>query len=422
MLRRLHVENFKSIDRLDFEPGRFNVLIGENGSGKSNVLEALAFAGAAWAEKTDNEFLVSRGVRVSEGKFMRSAWSRSSEEGIKFVISEDVRGELELEVLESSQDKYPRWKAVRPKLVDELRDFLMMGPDEIRPVLGVPEDAVRKAVRPLWSIYSREEIEAFRATGQAKPTPEQAQRVAAAAGQAAAKVIKAIEENARSSSLASFLAYSPEASSLRTFEREGQIVPLGIAGEGLFKLLQVLAADEKDPARFAELKENLRLLDWFESIEVTAGSGGIQERSVRLRDRFIPEAMGYFDQRSANEAFLFILFYLALFVSADTPSLFGIDNIDASLNPKTCRELIRRLTGLAKKYDKQVVATTHNPAVLDGLDLNDDEQRLFVVRRGRKGDTKLKRIMPPQPVAGEPPIKLSDAFLRGLLGGLPQNF
>jgi hypothetical protein len=44
------------------------------------------------------------------------------------------------------------------------------------------------------------------------------------------------------------------------------------------------------------------------------------------------------------------------------------------------------------------------------------------VRRGRKGDTKLRRVSAPQPVAGEPPIKLSEAFLRGLLGGLPQNF
>ena len=32
------------------------------------------------------------------------------------------------------------------------------------------------------------------------------------------------------------------------------------------------------------------------------------------------------------------------------------------------------------------------------------------------------RIMPPQPVGDEPPIRLSEAFVRGLLGGIPQNF
>jgi predicted ATPase len=416
MLRRLHIENFKSIDRLDFEPGRFNVLIGENGSGKSNVLEALAFAGAAAGDKLDHEFLKSRGLRVSDGKFMRSAFT--PEKRPIRLIFEGGSGEHEMNVTEEEGSTYPRWK-VGHSISSELRP-VRMGLSNLSKAIhsrGMSQESIRVLGRTILSL-AREELGAQNIQGS-----EQELNVLLL--QTVELAISEHQERVsqrRAESIASYVAYSPEASALRTFEREGQIVPLGVAGEGLFKLLQVLAADEKDPSRFAELKENLRLLDWFESIEVPAASGAMQEQSVRLRDRFIPEAMGYFDQRSANEAFLFILFYLALFVSADTPSLFGVDNIDASLNPKTCRELTRRLTKLAKTYDKQVIVTTHDPAVLDGLDLNDDEQRLFVVRRGRKGDTKLRRVSPPQPVAGEPPIKLSEAFLRGLLGGLPQNF
>jgi hypothetical protein len=66
--------------------------------------------------------------------------------------------------------------------------------------------------------------------------------------------------------------------------------------------------------------------------------------------------------------------------------------------------------------------TTHNPAVLDGLDLHDDEQRLFVIDRNQDGFTKARRVHPPKPVDGEPPMKLSEAFLRGYIGGLPKNF
>ena len=72
-----------------------------------------------------------------------------------------------------------------------------------------------------------------------------------------------------------------------------------------------------------------------------------------------------------------MLFYFGLFISEDTPPFFAIDNIDASLNPKLCRRLIKELVNLANKYDKPVIFTTHNPAILDGLNLNDDEQRLF---------------------------------------------
>jgi AAA15 family ATPase/GTPase len=65
MIRQLHINNYKSLFDLTLEVGRFNVLIGENGCGKSNILEAITFAGAAAADKLDNEFLVSRGIRVT---------------------------------------------------------------------------------------------------------------------------------------------------------------------------------------------------------------------------------------------------------------------------------------------------------------------------------------------------------------------
>jgi len=64
--------------------------------------------------------------------------------------------------------------------------------------------------------------------------------------------------------------------------------------------------------------------------------------------------------------------------------------------------------------------TTHNPAILDGLNLNDDEQRLFVVSRNEEGKTKIKRIkLKPK---SEESLKLSEMWMRGYLGALPKNF
>jgi len=40
-IARVHIEHFRSIKELDFEPGPYCVFIGENNSGKSNVLRAL---------------------------------------------------------------------------------------------------------------------------------------------------------------------------------------------------------------------------------------------------------------------------------------------------------------------------------------------------------------------------------------------
>ena len=75
MISEIQIENFKSIAKLSLKPGSVTVLIGENGSGKSNILEAIAFAAAASADKLDNEFLVNRGIRVTEKGWMQSAFS-----------------------------------------------------------------------------------------------------------------------------------------------------------------------------------------------------------------------------------------------------------------------------------------------------------------------------------------------------------
>jgi len=111
-------------------------------------------------------------------------------------------------------------------------------------------------------------------------------------------------------------------------------------------------------------------------------------------------------------------FYFTLLISEKTPSLFAIDNIDTSLKPKLCSELIKRMIKLSKTNKKQVVVTTHSPFTLDGLNLEDDDQRLFVVRRNLDGHTIINRVKPKEKLD----IKLSEAWMRGYIGGLPNNF
>ncbi len=128
--------------------------------------------------------------------------------------------------------------------------------------------------------------------------------------------------------------------------------------------------------------------------------------------------MNYFEQRSSNEGFLYLLFYLVLFTSEKTPAFFAIDNIETGFNPKLCTELIKILNELAKKYKKQVIITTHNPAILDGLNINDENQRLFIARRNKSGKTQIERIK--QKTKSK--MKLSELWTKGFIGGIPDNF
>lgn len=399
MIREVQIKNFKSIQDLKLELGRVNVLIGENGCGKSNILEAIAFASAASQHKLDNEFLASRGIRVTEPRFMRAGFAGTQAPGtIDIVLQGDgergnVRFECSLEADETAA--YTRWVDRRQRQIS-LRDFeaslrlLEQGQGEPLPAAAAPAGPEYQALPEhrlkILNEYMRPLLSA----------------------QAASMELH----------LENFLIYSPENSALRVFLAEGQILPLGIRGEGLFAHLKALSTVDKE--RVGMIMNGLTLIDWFERFELPEGLAP-GERSLRIRDRYLSED-ALFDQRSANEGFLLLLFYFTLFLSPDTPRFFAVDNIDASLNPKLCRALLQVLVIFAEGYDRQVILTTHNPAILDGLNLHDEEQRLQVVYRGKDGSTRVRRVHAPKPLDGDPPVNLSEAFMRGYIGGLPKNF
>lgn len=367
MIKEVKIQNYKSVHDLTLELGRINVLIGANGCGKSNILEAIAIGSAAAGSKLNNEFLSSRGIRVTESKAMRSGFEKvKADESI--YISININDYSLDWNIQNNNKPFSSWEETHS--IKDKYNLEEIGIDDIQ-----------------------------------NKVQEQFNRV--------------LEQYNGLMYFSNYLIYAPENSFLRNFEQESQIEPLGIRGEGLFKLLSVMSSET--PEEFQELIENLELMDWFEGFEIPKDLV-FTERRIRIKDRFLDEGLKYFDQRSSNEGFLYLMFYFALFISKYTPKFFAIDNIDASLNPKLCSELIKILTKLAKKHDKQVIFTTHNPAILDGLNLNDDEQRLMVVYRNIHGHTKTKRITKKETPEGSEPVRLSEQFLRGYLGGLPKNF
>lgn len=178
-----------------------------------------------------------------------------------------------------------------------------------------------------------------------------------------------------------------------------------------------MLSNPKNKKLITEIKESLALLDWYDDFDLPENLMS-NEYALKIKDRYLHNNLQYFDQRSTNEGFLYLLFYPTLFISKDTPTFFAIDNIDTSFNPKLCMELTRNLAALAKKHKKQVIVTTHNPAILDGLNLKDENQRLFVVRRNDDGHTKATRVE----YKAERSMKLSEVWTNGLIGGLPENF
>jgi AAA15 family ATPase/GTPase len=415
MITNIHIENFKSIQSLDLELGRLNIFIGANGSGKSNILEAIAMGSAAMEDKLDDEFLVNRGVRVTDGSYMISGFSKKSRNlpinlfftnnnlswkhslmpPSKILKSWTIKGEIINSQIDISKDIEARLNSVIPllkegALVDDLEKK------------GKNLDNESKKWLKVWEFLAQATADTDFADNYFKHQFE-----------------KYIISEKGGKKFLNFLIYAPENHFLRRFEEEAAIKPLGIKGEGLFKLITIIA--QEYPEQFAEIKQHLKLIDWFEDFEIPTDLK-FTERRIKIKDQYLADDLQYFDQRSANEGFLYLLFYLTLFVSDLTPHFFAIDNIDNSLNPKLGSELVKVLAQLAKKHNKQALLTTHNPVILDGLDLTDDDQRLFVVYRNADGHTKVRRVPPLKQVNGVAQVRLSEAFIRGYIGGLPDNF
>lgn len=74
MIERFSVKTFKSLEDVTVQLGQVNVFIGANGSGKSNLLEALGVLSAAANGKVDEQALLARGVRPGVPKLYKSAF------------------------------------------------------------------------------------------------------------------------------------------------------------------------------------------------------------------------------------------------------------------------------------------------------------------------------------------------------------
>lgn len=384
MIQEITIENYKSIQSLSIELGRVTVFIGENGCGKSNILEALALGSAAAADKLDNEFLAPRGIRVTEPKLMRSAFDKDSSKHIKINFQNIDNHNFDFSFEIEGKD-YPSYK-IENRILEQ---------QKIKAVIGQFNQDTLLVQESLDNII-KNVLDTFNKKNESSK--------------------KILEKEG----ILNFILFALEFSKIQNFKEEGQILPLGIHGEGLFKYIQNLSQPQFKE-KLDEIKEKLELIDWFEDFDIPENLYP-GERTLKIKDRYLDPDLEYFDQKSANEGFLFLLFYFCLFIGEETPKFFAIDNIDSSLNPRLCRRLIEELVELAKKHDKQVILTTHNPAVLDGLDLTDDEQKLYVISRKRSGQTKANRIFPPKPLEGQEPVRLSEAFLRGYIGGLPKSF
>ena len=368
MIDKIRIRNYKSIVDLTLELGRFNVIIGTNGCGKSNILEAITLGSLAISDNADLGRLATYGIRVTDKDMMVNAFEDTDDNWNDHILLE-IAGDNKdwnTDIALSYDEKWNKWDKTEPNAYKIISQNYESENGEVSDKI-VPYKEYNQLYKKLID----------------KPT------------------------------FRSFLTYSPNENVMREMVRTVSVYPLGVHGEGLFQYLKLTKAQQLFPV----INEGLRMLDWFEDVS-PADELLSNEFDVIITDKYLKETLHSFDQRSTNEGFLYLLFYLTLFNSQDTPPFFAVDNIETSFNPGLCQSLTRYLTRASKDNEKQVILTTHNPYILDGMDLSSDEQRLFVCRRDIDGHTKIERVK----YRENRKMSLSELWMSGLIGALPDNF
>ena len=202
-------------------------------------------------------------------------------------------------------------------------------------------------------------------------------------------------------------------------------VPVGLFGGGLPEAVDALTQATRKRFR----QEALSLIEWASDFDVGPPSADFIASSVptmrtiiRFTDAYMKKNAETLSAYDASEGALYVLHLLVLAMHSQSPRLFAVDNFDQALNPLAARELAKVFSTEILRSGRQVLLTTHNPLVLDGLALDDKRVRLFAVERKRDGKTAVRAVPVKDLYALKEkhgPNAVSRLWTEGRIGGLP---
>lgn len=389
-LKRISIGNFKSLYDTSFEPGKINVFIGANGSGKSTVLEAIGLLSAAMTDRVDAASLQRRGVRLSVPTLYKSNFKDIKRRNPTINLSlewndNDTKHDFRYDVHLTTPTDTDYWKYHSEAFFQD----------------GIPKWGRSNASRQQSNNYI-----GFFLIDDDKEL-ENGRKIARA--------------------LSNYGIFQPNTMTLRgTIPDPSQSAPLGLNGGRLAESIKELLSTDDDDVKFGDIlmDDVLEMIDWASNISVNAPKKNninanipTMRQVIEFADRYM-KGSAQFTGYDASEGALYVLFMLALAMHRQGPAIFAVDSFDHALNPHLAKKMTEVFCNEIIKNGKTAFLTTHSPLVLDGLDITNDDIRLFAVDRNSKGHSQITRITVSKELLEEGQ-SLSRLWINGRLGGVP---
>jgi predicted ATPase len=370
MLTKLEVRNYKSLEDLKIKFDSFNVLIGPNNSGKSNIFDCLSFL-----SEVTKEGGVIEAVRRREG-YEYIVYGGYSERGIWMRVEAEIeKSKINYEI------SFWNYDITREKLVVEKEGksiILFEGENGKGKVFDEHEKVTREynfGSQHL-ALYSLHDIERF-------PT------------------VSKIKKYFQSWKFYSFVPFL-----MRTYEQPRKNLDAGVKGEHLAQVLHTLLSEY--PSHFEKIAEMLKT-SVQETERLTSPLTEDGRTYVGVKEKYFKMP---FTSMQISDGTLRLLAHLAVLLSPSPPPLVCFEEPENHVHPRLLELLAEVLKKGAEKT--QVLVSTHSPYFLNFI----QPENLIIIEK-IEGKTISKRPKKREVEDFLKEFSLGELWYSGELGGTP---
>lgn len=374
MIKKITIDNFKSIRHIEVEIPHFAVIVGNNGAGKSNFLKAIKIVALLASGKQIKDVL--RQMNLFSGELLFD----KDNPKITISIEMSLKAKEITYLLEITRDKSEETYIYRIS-----REILQNGHSN-GPIL--------KRIG--------EKIEIDTEEGEASSESNLVDSQLAISILKKPEIVSEVQRF-----LSSILVEYYEPSNLREF---GSTTSADFDRNLAEKLFH---QQETSQESYRKIEETLKeIVMGVEKIKVL-GSG--ERLYISFKEQTLPVSYTFFSSSDGNLRTLAIL--VALF-QKPKPSAIFLDEIENSLHPTRIKSLLKLLDYYCEKEVKssQVVLTTHSPVVMEYVDA---KQIIYMYKKG--SETYISQPIHNKDVlrhlenAAEQNISIGDLFETGIL-------